>query len=206
MSSLATEGFKRLFDGVKKKIMAETDKTTIVKEASEDPTFVKNGIIHKTTEAELKKASEAQNDMVILKNSNIHGLGLSATRDIPPNTYVIQYIGPIVDSQYKATMTAYEKRYLFKLDDEYSIDGSPLYNLARYINHKCSDNNCTIEHKFEDGRKQIWVVSQRFIKDGEELTYSYGRRYWSGQRVCQCGSAFCFGRKAKGDSDSDASE
>eukprot|EP01087_Luapelamoeba_hula_P021909 TRINITY_DN7743_c0_g1_i1.p1 TRINITY_DN7743_c0_g1~~TRINITY_DN7743_c0_g1_i1.p1 ORF type:complete len:182 (-),score=24.03 TRINITY_DN7743_c0_g1_i1:163-708(-) len=179
------EGFTRLINRVKRSIISDT-------EAAAGPDCMDLG--------------DLKQENVVVRPSNIHGLGLFATRFIPSGNDVIQYIGPVVDAQQKASMTVYEKRYLFRLTEDVSIDGSPLYNLARYINHKCQDNNCTIEHKFDGETKQIWVVAQRDIQAGEELSYSYGRKYWSGQRVCTCGSPLCFGRKKGNDSDSDLSD
>ena len=58
-----------------------------------------------------------------LRNSRLHGLGLFATRDISAGTYVIRYNGPIVSTEVREKMTPGEKLYLYKIDDNYSIDG-----------------------------------------------------------------------------------
>jgi len=172
-----------------------------------------DGPLHHVQEREAKKSKEKKEgkkckkenlklktkELVVVKESKIHGLGLFATRDIPNGTWVIQYIGPIVGPEEKRAMAPEDKRYLFKLQGDFSVDGSPLYNLARYINHKCSGNNCEILDKQAEGSqfKQIWIVSKRLIKKGEELTYSYGRSYWSGDRICSCGSTMCYSKEKK---------
>ena len=51
-------------------------------------------------------------------------------------------------------------------------------NMARWINHKCGQNNCEIIHQPEYA-DYPWVTARRNIKAGEELTYSYGRDFWS---------------------------
>ena len=49
--------------------------------------------------------------------------------------------------------------YIFQLNAKQDIDGSPLYNKARYINHSC-DPNCEVD--IENGK--IWISSLRRIK------------------------------------------
>jgi SET domain-containing protein len=102
-------------------------------------------------------------ELVIIRQSSLHGLGLFAARDIPEGTHIIQYVGPIVDKKDKQLMTSAAKRYLYKLDEDFSIDGSPLYNIARYINHRCSANNCTsisIRKPSQDGKEKSREVQR----------------------------------------------
>jgi len=171
-------------------------------------------------------------DIAIIKESQLHGLGLFAAKDIPEGTHIIQYVGPIVDRKDKQLMNSAQKRYLYKLDEDYSIDGSVLFNTARYINHRCSGNNCTsisirkpneIKEKARQqgevmegekersgdevinrAQKEVWIVAKTFIPKGTELTYSYGRSYWrnSKKRVCRCGSPCCFGLKPENSKES----
>jgi len=78
----------------------------------------------------LKKGSDKnkqQKESVIIKESKIHGLGLFAAKDIPNGTWVIQYVGPIVGPEEKKIMAPEDKRYLFKLRGEYSVDGRYAY-------------------------------------------------------------------------------
>lgn len=58
-----------------------------------------------------------------IRQSPLHGLGLFATRDIAAGTHVIRYSGPIVSTEIREKMTPEEKLYLYKIDDNYSIDG-----------------------------------------------------------------------------------
>ena len=81
--------------------------------------------------------------------------------------------------------------YIFELNKKYDIDGSPLYNKARYINHSC-DPNCEVDIV----NNEIWISSIKNIKKGEELSYDYGYEFDSEDykdHSCKCGSDNCIG-------------
>ena len=65
------------------------------------------------------------------------GLGLFTLKRIPAGRRVIEYTGTLITNE-----EADEKggKYLFGLDDKYTLDGSPRSNTARYINHSCAPN------------------------------------------------------------------
>ena len=106
----------------------------------------------------------------MVKRSEI-GLGLFATAEIPKETKIIEYTGETIRNDDTARYTG---RYLFKIDDEYTIDGKSRGNTARYINHSCRPNAYT---EIIDGK--IWVIAKRKIKTGEEITYHYGKEYFN---------------------------
>jgi uncharacterized protein len=67
------------------------------------------------------------------------GLGLFATQRIKKGTKIIRYFGPLLDSKKKKD-DAIENKYLFELNNRWTIDGSVRKNVARYINHACKPN------------------------------------------------------------------
>src|SRR6266478_6081876 len=67
------------------------------------------------------------------------GLGLFATKPIKKGTKIVRYFGPLLDSKKKKD-DAVENKYLFELNDRWTIDGSVRENIARYINHACKPN------------------------------------------------------------------
>lgn len=100
------------------------------------------------------------------------GLGLFATKPIKRAAYIATYRGPRISTEEADRREARGARYLFELNSRRTIDGSPRWNLARYINHSCRPNAKPV------GRKGgIVIVALRRIEPGEEITYNYGRDY-----------------------------
>ena len=134
-----------------------------------------------------------------MRRSGIHGRGLFATRDIPENTPIIQYIGEKIDKEESNTrgwaqidhakVTGYAAVYIFTLDDEFDLDGNTPENSARLINNSCSPN---CESYIDE--EEIWITSLREIRAGEELFYNYGFDLECFEdHPCLCGSKNCIG-------------
>ncbi len=124
-----------------------------------------------------------------MKNENVQtkksqsGLGLFARRDFKKGEMIIEYTGE------KITEEEANKRggkYLFELNNEWTIDGKGRDNLARYINHSCKPNSYP---ELDDEEEHIYIYAKRNIKSGEELTYNYGKFYFNeliGKDNCKC--------------------
>ena len=130
-----------------------------------------------------------------VKKSNIdrNGRGLYATQDIKEGTRIIDYVGKIITKKQTEESERFDNSkpiYLFNLNNRYDLDGDLKSNIARLINHSCS-NNCDYEGK---GLK-LWVVAVKNIKKNEELTCDYGFSYDSDykQFPCKCSSKNCVG-------------
>jgi hypothetical protein len=120
------------------------------------------------------------NEMIVVKRSEI-GLGLFATMDIPKGTRIVQYTGERIR---RDDVERHKGRYLFTLNDKWTIDGSSRTNLARYANHSCRPNA-----KSTTTTKTIWIIAKRKIKAGEEITYNYGKAYFNQfikPKGCKC--------------------
>lgn len=135
------------------------------------------------------------------KKSKVHGIGIIATQDIRKNTKIIQYIGEKItkkegDKRSAERIKKFLHRknegsvYIFELNKRYDIDGSPLYNKARYINHSC-EPNCEVT----GAGLKVWVHSIKNIKKGEEFSYDYGFGFDEDYKhyPCRCGSKNCCG-------------
>jgi len=118
--------------------------------------------------------------------SRIAGQGLFAAQDIKKGTDIIQYIGEKISKEESKRRLAQGNAYIFELNDRWDIDGSPLYNIARYINHSCNPN-CEVQRT----TRTLWIVARRHIKAGKELSYNYG--YESKKYRCTCGAKNCCG-------------
>ena len=98
------------------------------------------------------------------------GLGLFATEKIEEGEFIVEYIGEIITAEEANKRLT---RYLFEIDDDYTIDGATRENVARYMNHLCDPN---VEAEIESG--QIKFYALRDIEPGEELGYDYGEEYF----------------------------
>jgi uncharacterized protein len=100
------------------------------------------------------------------------GLGLFATKLIKRTAYIATYRGRRISAQESDRREARGASYMFELNKRWVIDGSPRWNVARYINHSCRPNAKPV------GRNGgIVIVALRRIGPGEEITYDYGDEY-----------------------------
>lgn len=101
----------------------------------------------------------------------ISGLGLFAEKDIKKGDWIIEYIGilrPNKEVEFNTT------KYLFEINNKFTIDGSPRWNTARYINHSCKKYNA--ESDVIKGR--VYIKAVKNIPAGAEILYDYGKEYF----------------------------
>jgi len=108
----------------------------------------------------------------VVKKSSA-GLGLFATAPFKKGELVIEYTGETIT---EAEANVRGGKYLFELNDNWTIDGKDRDNTARYLNHACKPN-CNPELNEEETK--IFIYAKRAIKEGEELTYNYGKMYFN---------------------------
>ncbi len=119
----------------------------------------------------------------VMVKRGVSGLGLFAGEDIKKGDFVIKYTGKLISTKEADKLNT---RYLFQIDDDYTIDGSGRDNIARYINHFCKPN---LEAQIEAG--EIVFHALKDIKAGDELGFDYGREYFEEfikPKGCACGS------------------
>lgn len=102
------------------------------------------------------------------------GLGLFATKRIEKGTKIIRYIGPLLDSRKKAD-DEIENKYLFEINNRWTIDGSVRRNIARYINHSCRPN---AESDVNSRERRVVIRAIKTIEPGDEINYDYGTDYF----------------------------
>ncbi len=102
------------------------------------------------------------------------GLGLFATKPIKKGTKIVRYFGRLLDSRKKED-DAIENKYLFELNDRWTIDGSIRKNVARYINHACKPN---AEFDVQPRKRRVIIRAIKNIEPGEEINYDYGTDYF----------------------------
>jgi uncharacterized protein len=110
------------------------------------------------------------------------GLGLFATEVIEKGSFIIEYDGPRITNNEVERRS--NTRYLFTVNSRWTVDGSPRWNIARYINHSCRPN---AEAVISRGR--IRIIARKRIRPGEEIAYHYGKSYFDtfiGPKGCRC--------------------
>ena len=109
------------------------------------------------------------------------GLGLFAGEAIPKEKCLIEYVGRVISKEEEMKS---KSQYLFEISKNKTIDGAARTNTARYINHSHRPN-CEVE--IYKGR--VFIFSKRNIKEGEELSYDYGKEFVDEHIVpkgCKC--------------------
>ncbi len=122
------------------------------------------------------------------------GLGLFATKPIKKGTKIIRYFGPLLDSRKKKD-DAVDNKYLFEINNRWTIDGSIRKNIARYINHSCKPN---AESDVNSRKRKVIIRAIRNIEIGDEINYDYGTDYFKSFLKpigCKCDS--CEKKRAK---------
>ena len=143
--------------------------------------------------------NRGQSEFCEVRGSEIHGRGVYATKPIPKETKIIEYVGELIDkntsakrgvSQHaNAVKTGDAAVYIFTLSKRYDIDGDVPWNTARLINHSC-EPNC---EAWVEGRT-IFIHSLHEIKQGDELTFDYGFDVECYEdHLCRCGKRSCVG-------------
>jgi SET domain-containing protein len=121
------------------------------------------------------------------------GLGLFAAKPIRRSDYIATYRGRRLADDEAARRDARGAKYLFVVNRNWTIDGSPRWNKARYLNHSCRPNAKAV------GRNGgIVFVALRRIEPDEEITIDYGREYYShflANGGCRC--APCCAKKGR---------
>jgi len=122
------------------------------------------------------------------------GLGLFATKPIKKGDKIIRDFGPLLDSKKKKD-DAVENKYLFELNNRWTIDGSVRKNIARYINHACKPN---AESDVMPRKRKVVIRAIKNIEPGEEINYDYGTDYFKAYlKPIGCKCAACEKKRKK---------
>jgi SET domain-containing protein len=148
----------------------------------------------------MSAGARAAADLLEVRDSPLHGLGVFASRRIKKGTRVIEYLGERIshaeaDRRYDDKNENDNHTFLFIVDARTVIDAGVNGNEARFVNHGC-EPNC--ESLIENRR--VFIEAIRDIAAGEELTYDYQIQREADDPpdidvifACRCGAACCRG-------------
>ncbi len=116
---------------------------------------------------------------VVVKPSEIHGMGIFTTVDIPEGRNIMVIEGEVISGDECERREEEEGNVYIFWNGETYIDTVNSEKI-KYINHKC-DFNCDVLDRDESS---LLLVAYRDIKAGEELTIDYG--YEEIYEYCKC--------------------
>ena len=144
--------------------------------------------------------ARAHTELLEVRRSKVHGMGVFAIGTIAKGTRLIEYVGERVshkeaDRRYEDKDASDNHTFLFIVDSRTVIDAGVEGNDARFFNHSC-DPNC--ESVIEN--KRVYIEATREIQSGDELTYDYQIQREAEDPpdidevfACRCGVAQCRG-------------
>src|SRR5215475_9960149 len=103
-----------------------------------------------------------------VRNSQVHGRGVFATRRIVKGERIIEYLGERVshdeaDRRYEMKEENDSHTFLFIVDSKTVIDAGVDGNEARFFNHSCDPNCESVVEK-----RRVFIEALRTIEPGDE--------------------------------------
>lgn len=120
--------------------------------------------------------------------SKIHGSGVYALEYIPARHRVVEYTGKPLTTQQAVRLKFPKDIYLAGTAPGSFVNGGVCGSGAQFVNHSCHPNL-----KFVWTAGQLFFVSLRNIRAGEELTCWYGHPAKPKRVPCRCNARNCRG-------------
>lgn len=146
-----------------------------------------------------KRFQKSQSVQLELYKTRKKGWGLRTIDDLPPNTFVMEYVGEVIRAkEFRTRVKKYTKQkikhhYFMALRNEEIIDATTKGNLTRFINHSC-EPNCETQKWTVNGELRIGFFTIKNIRAGEEITFDYQfQRYGKKAQRCYCEAPSCRG-------------
>ncbi|KAL6522782.1 hypothetical protein OROHE_016629 [Orobanche hederae] len=144
------------------------------------------------------------------------GWGLRTLEDVPKGAFICEYVGEVVtirelferniqksggSQTYTVLLDAdWSSKEVLKDNDALCLDATVYGNIARFINHRCSDANLVgipVEVETPDRHYyHLAFFTTREVNAFEEITWDYGVGFDDSRQPvkafqCKCGSKFC---------------
>lgn len=123
-----------------------------------------------------QKLSKHEDAEIKIVSTSTRGFGALSVKDIPEDTFVIEYVGDLINAtefnkRMKAKIDNKDKEFYFlTVEGDLYVDAEPAGNLARFINHSC-DPNCITRKITVDGNTRIGIFSNQRIKAVSILSF-----------------------------------
>lgn len=107
-------------------------------------------------------------DLKIVRTPH-RGFGAVCNKDISEDTFVIEYVGELIDTRelnrrMKEKLAKNEKEFYFlTIESDLYVDAGPAGNLARFINHSC-EPNCVTRKVLVEGNTRIGIFTNQPVK------------------------------------------
>ncbi|KAK7023973.1 SET-domain-containing protein [Favolaschia claudopus] len=140
-----------------------------------------NACHHECTNTSLQRGAFQH---IAVKQSKF-GLGAFATKSLKKGTLIGEYVGELVGDLQLEQRQVIQKHvhlnYCFGTNGGDTIDAQWLGNPTRFLNDSMPRKpNCEAGHILVNGEKRIAITTIKNVKEGAELTLSYGEQYWEG--------------------------
>lgn len=101
------------------------------------------------------------------KHFESKGWGLVAREDIARHTFIIEYVGEIIDrkeltKRFNSVKEKTDNLYFLLIEKELYIDATVMGNNARFINHSC-EPNCILEKWVVNGQTRVGLFANQYI-------------------------------------------
>ncbi|KAH8277415.1 hypothetical protein KR026_010650 [Drosophila bipectinata] len=131
---------------------------------------------------------------------NERGFGLVCREPIAEGTFVIEYVGEVINhAEFQERLVQKqrdrdENYYFLGVEKDFIIDAGPKGNLARFMNHSC-DPNCETQKWTVNCVHRVGLFAIKDIPANTELTFNY---LWddlmnNSKKACFCGATRCSG-------------
>lgn len=146
-----------------------------------------------------KRFQKHQSAKVEVFKTHKKGWGLRTITSLPPNAFIMEYVGEVVQPQeFKHRVKKYSKQkikhhYFMALRSDEIIDATIKGNMTRFINHSC-EPNCETQKWTVNGELRIGFFTKNHLEAGEEVTFDYQfQRYGKKAQKCYCEAPSCRG-------------
>lgn len=146
-----------------------------------------------------KRLQNKENAPIEVFKTDWKGFGVRATTKIPKDTFIMEYVGEVLDyRQFRRRAKQYGREnnqhyYIMAVSRDCYVDATSKGNISRFINHCCEPNSMT-QKWMVNGENRVGFFTKKDVEAGEEINFDYKyERYGQIAQKCFCGTPNCRG-------------